>query len=361
MNVVTFPRMSFTSLSASRCSSSVLVSFFLAIPLPLLVYFLLPTAKPVRKQALKIPFFSQISQKSTLSLQKNKATLWPLILASIIWLNLVVAAAGPQWLGKAMPIQQSGRDILLAVDISGSMELPDMLINNQQVDRLTAIKIIASQFIQQRIGDRLGLIVFGSKAYLQTPLTFDRSTVEHMLQDTSIGLAGTQTAIGDAIGLAIKRLQNQPESQRLLILLTDGANNSGVTDPITAAKLAAKYKIRVYTIGFGAEELKIPGLFQTHIINPSMELDEKTLQTIAALTGGQYFRAKNTKSLQAIYQHLNKIEPIVSDQAFYRPEQPCYYWPLSIALLLSIAMACYKYRLIYIISKKYSQEQICSS
>lgn len=332
----------------------------LAIPLPLLIYFIVPAAKPKPSQALKIPFYKRVQENMTPLTRKTQLPLLRLILTGLIWLCLVFSAAGPQWLGEAIPIQQSGRDIMLAIDLSGSMEIPDMIINNQQVNRLAAIKDVASEFIQQRVGDRLGIIVFGSKAYLQTPLTFDRKTVEEMLQDTSIGLAGTQTAIGDAIGLAIKRLQNQPESQRLLILLTDGANNSGATDPITAAKLAAQYHIRIYTIGFGAEQLKISGLFQDHIVNPSADLDENTLKTIGSLTGGEYFRAKDAKSLQTIYQHLNTIEPINTDQTFYRPVKPFYQWPLLIALLLSLAMACYKFRLFVLITQKQPQESSCT-
>jgi len=332
----------------------------LAIPLPLFVHKLLPAAKPHPTQALKIPFFNQVSRHLSNHVQKTPRLCWPILSACLIWLLLVIAAAGPQWLGKTIPIEQSGRNIMLAVDLSGSMELPDMTLHGQPVNRLVAIKAIAGQFIEQRIGDRLGLIVFGSKAYLQTPLTFDRQTVKHMLDDTSIGLAGTQTAIGDAIGLAIKRLQHQPESQRILILLTDGANNSGVTDIITAAQLAAEYKIRIYSIGFGSEKFVTPGLFQPKVINPSLELDEKSLQTIAQLTGGQYFRAKDTRTLHKIYQQLNKIEPINAEQTFYRPQKSLYTWPLFVAFLLSISMAIKKYRLVQtMISRRQRKEPAC--
>jgi Ca-activated chloride channel homolog len=333
----------------------------LTIPLPLLVHLLLPSAKPRNKQALKIPFFDQISRYPSIGLQKNQLPRWPFLIACLIWLLLVIATAQPQWIGRTIPTLQRGRDIMLAVDLSGSMKLPDMVLAGRQVNRLVAIKVVAGQFIEQRVGDRVGLIVFGSKAYLQAPLTFDRKTVKQMLDDTSIGLVGSQTAIGDAIGLAIKRLKMQRESQRLLILLTDGANNSGVTDVTSAAQLAAEHKVRIYTIGFGAETLNVPGLFRTEVMNPSLDLDEKSLKSIAQITGGQYFRAKDIKSLQAIYQHLNKIEPISADKSFYRPQQSLFAWPLSIAFLLSLGMAIKKYHLLKTPAKPLLEAQTCNS
>ncbi len=173
-----------------------------------------------------------------------------------------------QSFGETIVLPQKGRDIMLAVDISGSMKMEDMSIKGQSVSRLAVVKMVGKEFINSRKGDRLGLILFGSRAYLQTPLTFDTKTVQHMLNDATIGLAGMQTAIGDAIGLAAKRLLDISQENRVLILLTDGGNNSGAVSPLSAAKLAAENNIRIYTIGFGADQLTVPTMFGRQTINP---------------------------------------------------------------------------------------------
>lgn len=308
------------------------------IPLPILVWFIIPASKPKQLAGLRIPFFKDIqamSQQSLGSQYRFKFAMW---LLWLIWALLVFAASGPQWVGKAVALPRSGRDIMLAIDVSGSMVTKDMNIGGQPVDRLQAIKAIATEFIKHRKGDRLGLILFGTKAYLQTPLTYDRKTVEHMLQDASIGLAGTRTAIGDAIGLAIKRLIKFPKDDRILILLTDGVNNAGNVNPLSAAKMAAKYGVKIYTIGFGANQAIATGMFGRQVINPSVELDEKTLKQIAKMTGGLYFRATDTASLQKVYETINKIEPTVSDKGVFRPIEPLYPWPLGIAFGFSILL-----------------------
>lgn len=309
---------------------------FLLLPLPLLIHFLLPTEKNQQSQALRFPFFAAMSNlQATLS---TKFFSLRKLIAIIIWALLVTAAANPLWLGEPMAIPQTGRDLMLAIDLSGSMELPDMELHGQAVNRLDAIKSIAGEFINQREGDRLGLILFGSRAYLRAPLTHDRKTINDMLQDASISLAGPQTAIGDAIGLAIKHLDNQQQQSRVLVLLTDGANNSGHVSPIEAAKLAAKHHIKIYTIGLGSDSLTIPGVFGSHTINPSSSLDEKTLETIANTTGGHYFRARDSHSLKQIYQMINKIEPVSVDEIIFRPQSPLYQWPLGLALFLSFIL-----------------------
>jgi len=185
----------------------------------------------------------------------------------------------------------------------------------------------------------MGLILFADHAYLQTPLTFDRKTIEKMLYESFIGMAGSKaTAIGDAIGLAVKRLKDLPANQsnsRVLILLTDGSNNTGI-DPITAAKLASQIGIKIYAIGFGADEMIVRSFLGRQRINPSRDLDEKTLQQVAQSTGGQYFRARDTQELYKIYQILDQLEPVESDNLTYRPSKALFYWPLSIALLISV-------------------------
>jgi len=187
-------------------------------------------------------------------------------------------------------------------------------------------------------------VLFGEQAYLQTPLTFDRDTVLTMLDEAQIGLAGRATAIGDSIGLAIKRLRENANSNRVLILMTDGANTAGEVDPLQAADLAAREGLTVYTIGIGADEMLVRSLFGTRRVNPSADLDERTLQTIAAKTGGQYFRARDLAELEAIYQLLDELEPVERDPQTFRPTKALFYWPLAAALLLMAALAVIQIR-----------------
>jgi Ca-activated chloride channel family protein len=259
-------------------------------------------------------------------------------LALFAWVFLIIASAQPKWSGEAIEIPISGRDLMLAVDISGSMETADMFFSGEAVNRLVAVKSVLQPFIRQREGDRMGLILFADNAYLQTPLTFDQKTIEQMLAESFIGMAGKKaTAIGDSIGLAVKRLKdlaaNQSDS-RVLILLTDGSNNAGI-EPLTAAKLAQQIGIKIYAIGFGADEMIVRSFFGRQRVNPSRDLDESTLKEIAKITGGKYFRARDTEQLQQIYQTLDQLEPIESDNLIFRPSKSLFYWPLSIALLLS--------------------------
>ncbi len=307
----------------------------LLLPLPLLVHRALPAVRAQAQRGLRVPFFNRLNtciaevDMRQVSTEKN----WFLIL---LWVLLVVAAARPEFIGAPIELQRTGRGLMLAVDVSGSMQIPDLELHGMQAQRLDVVKETGRKFVQQRRGDRLGLILFASQAYLQTPLTFDRNAVVQMLADASIGLAGQETAIGDAIGLAVKRLIQQPKESRVIILLTDGANNTGVADPVSAAKIAAENNIRIYTIGLGAEEMVVPSIIGMQVVNPSAELDQKTLKKIAELTGGLYFRAKDTQALQQVYRELDKLEPVVADKMIYRPVQPLYPWLVAIALLLSL-------------------------
>ncbi|WP_444941394.1 vWA domain-containing protein [Microbulbifer sp. ZKSA004] len=307
--------------------------FFLA-PLPLLARWLLPRSKPM-SSALKVPFYSELSQRGG-GEQSNLLNLFLLIL---IWLLLISAAARPRWYGEPISQPSSARDLLIAVDISGSMETPDMVINGRPAMRINAVKQVVGDFVERRKGDRLGLVLFGTRAYLQAPLTYDRETVETLLKEAQIGFAGQGTAIGDAIGLSVKRLTQRPAEQRVLILLTDGANTAGEVSPLKAAELAQQAGITVYTIGVGADEMVQPGLlgsrFGSRRINPSRDLDSKTLKEIADKTGGRYFRAHNPQELAEIYAELDKLEPVEQEAESYRPMKSLFTLPLSIALLLA--------------------------
>ncbi|MGR9091133.1 MAG: VWA domain-containing protein, partial [Gammaproteobacteria bacterium] len=189
-------------------------------------------------------------------------------------------------------------------------------------------------FIDRRVGDRVGLVLFGTQAYLHVPLTFDRPTVKQLLDESLIGLAGPSTAIGDAIGLAVKRLRANDSDDKILILITDGANTAGVIDPVRAAELAAQAGLTIHTIGIGADEIMVRRLFGSFRFNPSRDLDEKTLRAIAEKTNGRYFRARDLEELEQIYAEIDKLEPVERGGEHFRPTTPLYPWPLAAALLL---------------------------
>ena len=257
----------------------------------------------------------------------------PLVLAALGWLALLTAVARPEWLGEPVDLPASARDLMLAVDLSRSMQERDFDLSGQRVDRLTATKAVASEFIARRKGDRLGLVLFGEQAYLQTPLTFDHETLGQLLDEAAIGLAGQATAIGDAIGLAVKRLREQPADSRVLVLMTDGANTAGEVDPRQAAELAAREGLTIYTIGIGADSVLVRDIFGTRRVNPSRDLDEAMLESIAATTGGRYFRARDTRELRQIYALLDELEPLERDGQRFRPRRDIFEWPLALGLL----------------------------
>ena len=305
----------------------------LLLPLPILAWRFLPPLNNVNQAALNVPFLDDFGDADpTDRLSSSRSGL---ILASIGWLLLVLASTRPVWLGEPVAQAVSGRDMLLAVDVSGSMREQDFVINQQAVDRLSAIKNVAGEFISRRSGDRIGLILFGTTAYLQTPLTFDRDTVRTMLNEAFIGITDDDpaTSIGDAIGLAVKRLEAQKDA-RVLVLLTDGANTAGEVTPLKAAQIAADKQIKIYTIGVGADEMVVRSFFGNRRVNPSAELDEKTLRAIAEKTGGEYFRARDSQQLEQIYALLDELEPVEKDQQYFRPRREFFHWPLAVALLL---------------------------
>ena len=255
------------------------------------------------------------------------------LLLWLAWGCLCVAAARPQQLGEAVTPPQQGRQMMLAVDVSGSMQETDMMLGQQIVERLTAAKAVLADFLDRRVGDRVGLLIFGERAYTLTPLTSDLASVRQQLGDSVVGLAGRETAIGDAIALAVKRLREQPQGQRVLILLTDGVSNAGVLEPLRAAELAKAEGVRVYTVAFGGDGSF--RLFGMQVAAGDDPVDEATLQKIATLTGGRAFRARNTDELAGIYAELQRLEPVASAGPAVRPRIERYAWPLALALLLA--------------------------
>lgn len=297
--------------------------------LPLLCWYVVPQAKASLPTALRVPFYAAmqavVTDKEPSPLRQAK-----LVLPLLIWSLLVFALSGPRWVGEARPIVREGHNIMMALDLSGSMELADMLLHGRPVSRLTVVKRAAEQFVQNRVGDKIGLILFGTRAYLQTPLTYDRHNILERIEDATVNLAGKTTSIGDAVGLAVKRLVDVPPKGRVIILLTDGANNSGVLAPLKAADLAKDEGIKLYTIGLGARA----DLQDDFLGSAVADLDETSLRNMAKLTGGRYFRASDTESLQSIYQMIHQLETVPQEQASIRPQKEYYPWFVGLALLL---------------------------
>lgn len=308
------------------------------MPLPLL-FWLLPARKSQQLQALKMPQIPTQMPQQTVNPRSHWMTK---VVAIMAWIALVLAAARPQWLGEPIAIPNQAREMILAVDLSGSMETKDMQINGRQVDRLVMIKSVLDDFIARRIGDRLGLILFADTAYLQAPLTFDRDTVRTLLNESVIGLVGEQTAIGDAIGLAVKRFQAKQESNKVVVLLTDGQNTAGNITPEQALELAKAEGVTLYTIGVAADSMVVQSIFGSRRINPARELDESMLSRLASETGGQYFRARDKEGLEQIYQMLDQLQPVEGEARKMRPQSSLFMYPLGLSLLLSVLLSLSK-------------------
>jgi Ca-activated chloride channel family protein len=307
------------------------------LPLPLLVRRWLGPASPDAGPALYLPFYREL-QAGPGGAGTGARRRWRQVLAWLAWILLVFAAARPQWLGEPVQLPLAGRDLMLAVDVSGSMAQEDYRLGGRTASRLDVVKAVAGRFIERRAGDRLGLVLFGTRAYLQTPLTYDRETVRTMLYEAAIGLAGRDTAIGDAIALAVKRLVQQPEDNRVLVLLTDGSNTAGQLAPVDAARLAAQAGVRVYAVAIGGGPVGVRSPFGM-LLQRGTDIDPKTLQAIAAATGGRYFEATDAAQLEAVYATLDRLEPSVRDSRSYRPMTPLFLWPAAIALLITVGLA----------------------
>lgn len=297
----------------------------LAAPLPWLFARWLPPARPLGA-VLFLPFAAQVGPRTAPA--APRVPRWRMLMFAAVWALTLVAAARPQWLGETQPVATTGRRLLLAVDTSGSMAAQDMA---GRMSRLQVVKAVAGDFIRRRHGDQVGVIMFGTRPYLQAPLSSDLDTIGQFLEEASIGMAGPATALGDAIGLALKRLQAErssegpaPDTRRetVLVLLTDGSSNAGEMPPLPAARLAAAQRLRIYTIGVGSEE--------------DSDLDEDTLKAIASETGGAYFRATDAAALQQAYALMDELEPAAAQDRWVRPSDEWFTWPLALALLLSV-------------------------
>lgn len=298
------------------------------LPLPWILRRWLRPAAP--GQALHLP--QPGLQLATVAANNARGvTPWLLALA---WLSLLAAASRPQWVGPPQAQQRSGRALMLAVDLSGSMRTGDMQLAGQVVSRFGAVEAIAGDFISRRSGDEMGLILFGSQAFLVTPLTYDLSAVRAQLQGAAVGLAGSETAIGDAIAVAVKRLAALPAQARVLVLLTDGVNNAGSITPREAARAAKAAGVRIYTIGIGATRMRVPGFFSSQLVNPSADLDADMLTAIATQTGGRFFRATDSQQLADAYRAIDALEPMPQHGPTLRPRHELFRWPLLAAIIL---------------------------
>ncbi|MBD1573565.1 VWA domain-containing protein [Vibrio sp. S17_S38] len=307
-----------------------------ALPLPLIIYFFAPAHQSRTTITLPtLPEQGAVPKTQNLILK---------ILSVLIWISLVIAAARPVWYGEPIEFQPKHRDMMLVVDLSGSMAQEDMNTPDGYINRLSAVKQVLNHFITERKGDRLGLVLFADHAYLQTPLTLDRKTVQQQLNRAQLNMIGTQTAIGEGIGIATKTFIKSEAKQRVMVLLSDGGNTAGVIEPLDAAKIAKENNAIIYTVGIGAGEVKVKGFFGTQTVNTSQDLDEKTLTEIANMTGGQYFRARDKDQLDKIYQTINKLQPVTNATQTWRPQSEWFTYPLALALILSFVLAMLRRR-----------------
>ena len=298
----------------------------LLLPLPLLMR-LLPAYKESR-DSVRVPFFDKLVELSeqrpdtgAMILRRDRAQRFLVI---FMWLCLIIAATKPQWIGPPIEQQKSGRDLMIAVDLSGSMQTRDFTLpDGSTVDRLQAVKQVLEDLAKQHASDRLGLIVFGDAAYLQTPFTDDHQVWTQLLAETEIGMAGQSTVFGDAIGLAIKLFKENNSDNRVLIVLTDGNDTGSTVPPVDAAKVDAANAIRIYTIAVGdpasaGEEA----------------LDMDTIERVSQVTGGQDFQALDQQALRNAYQTIGELEPELYETISFRPRQSLHWAPLGLALLL---------------------------
>lgn len=312
------------------------IAFFLLL-LPFFIYFLTPALKGMQGEALKVPFIDDLKRISVISggiwnstNSDNKLSKRFFVLY-IIWFLLTLACARPQVVGEPVRLKNEARDIMLVLDISTSMLEDDFSLYGRRITRLDAVKNVVSDFVSQRANDRIGLILFGTRAYLQSPLTFDKASVKDILWSMKAGMAGDSTSIGDALGLALKNLRENKSKDKIIILLTDGENNDGSLSLGQAIKLASEEDIKVYTIGVGA-----PNVFFKAIAFSAPGVDETGMKELARLTEGQYFRAENTAGLQRIYQIIDELEPTSDDQRFIQETTELYYIPLLVACFIGM-------------------------
>lgn len=305
------------------------------LPLPWIIRLILPPASQRQLPLFAPHLMARLSKSTRLpSLQANGKQRHIPWLFILLWGLLILAAMRPVWFLTPTAFTASGKDMMLAVDLSGSMEKNDMTLDGKPVDRLTSVKTVVSQFIKKRRGDRMGLVVFGTQAFLQSPLTYDLKTVESLLNETEIGMAGNNTAIGDAIGITLKHLRQAHQKNAVMILLTDGSNTAGTVEPMDAARQAKKMGLKIYTIGIGRSQESAMNVFFG-----GSDMDLATLKNIAKTTGGKFFYAADTKQLNQVYDSIDKLESSPHQLHQYRMREELFVWPLGLILIISLLLA----------------------
>ncbi|TVO34103.1 VWA domain-containing protein [Vibrio algivorus] len=290
------------------------------LPLPLLVYWLVPAYR-TKRTAIKVPFFNllikSLGEDPSEGATQLKSSWWQRLILCVSWLCIVIALTQPKMLGKPQVRESLGRDVMVEVDLSGSMSEQDFKNKEgQNVNRLEAAKSVLRDFVKHRDGDRLGLILFGDSAFIQTPFTADHQAWLTLLDQTQVAMAGESTALGDAIGLSIKSFEsddkqpnNNPERQKVVIVLTDGNDTASFVEPEDAAKVAAAKGVRIHVIAMGDPNTV-----------GEQALDMDVIDRIAKDTGGQSFEAKDSVALQQAYDDINKLEPKLYESTTYRPK-----------------------------------------
>jgi Ca-activated chloride channel homolog len=282
---------------------------------------------------------------SSLSLMGQLGSTWrvrwsflPWVLRVLVLVLLLIALAGPRKFLATPKSAGEGIDIVVALDVSGSMSAEDYQINTQRISRLDIIKSTVEHFVQQRYDDRLGLVVFGSQAYTVCPLTTDHEWFLQNLRQVRIGLIEDATAIGSGITASLLRLKDSKAKSRIIVLLTDGVNNSGKIDPLTAAKTGQALGIKIYTIGAGTTGIvpfPVTDEFgNRHYEQAQFDLDEDTLKKIAMMTQAEYFRAADTESLRHIYAQINKLEKTKIEDKGYKQYEPLFWFFVDAAIIL---------------------------
>jgi len=313
--------------------------FAILLPLPILIRWLLPiSSKNDNAAEIHFPAIHRLKNIFPVQANKKQGDIIFLSFLFLSWILLIVALMQPEKVDQFRQVKNKGYDLMLAVDISASMQALDFSTSDKRISRLDVTKEVVSNFIKERQGDRLGLILFGQHAYLHVPLTVDTSSVSRMLNDALPGMAGKATAIGDAIGLGVRTLRERPEGSRVLILLTDGEDNSSSIPPLEAVKLAKQYAIRIYTIGIGRKGL-VP--FPNQMGGYSMgeaSMDEELLKEVAKETGGQYFSATNKKMLDSIYAKIDELEKSEANETLFLIRDPLYQYPLSLSILFFLTL-----------------------
>lgn len=309
--------------------------FTLLLPLPFLVRWLAPSKKKNHAPELRFPALHRlVTAFPSYHVTRSKSNLSFLIPLSLSWLFLVIALMQPERVDQFTQVKNQGHDLILAVDISMSMQALDFSTKTKSISRLDVTKEVVGKFALSRKGDRVGLVTFGQHAYLHVPLTLDTVSVSRMLNNTVSGMAGNATAIGDAIGLSVRTLRERPEGSRVLVLLTDGEDNASSIPPLEAAKLAKQYGIRIYTIGVGRSGAVPFPTGHGGYGMANVSIDEDLLKEIAALTGGQYFQATDKKALESIYNKIDELEKTEANLSIFLIREPLYQYPLALSMLL---------------------------